>query len=651
MRVSIQLKLTIIAVGSLFCLSVVLIGIESYFAREKDRLEQQGDAQTAKLFFDVVFDSKVDTLQGFLRRQLNDDNLIELFAQGRTVPLESLAEGILRPHKEAIMSWLFISLDGKMTAFATLWDKDRRLAIAQEHMQKNCFRELMARRASGVCHEIDKGMGVVWVFEPVYGLDGELSGFTEMSFITSLLLAQTAQALNMDIALFDGNNHMLEATNTEIFKDLDGQATDKHFLMDKKVSWAAGPGQLTSVTYRIQKVKLENFLDQFVGNLMFANDVTNEHAAEKKQKYVQFGSIILMIFLFAGLTFWAVRRSLSRLLVMRDISDTLAHGDVAVDLSAVLGDSDEIGELAKSIDKVIALIKKYGELLRAVADGDLAHEVNPASQRDMLGTALQDMIEGLGKLVKSLQGAAFNTDDQAAKLADASRGISELATQQASSLEEISASMTEMVSQIEKTAESLTKANVVAGGTKNQATVCQSRMKEMLAASREIIESSQSISTIVHSIDDIAFQTNLLSLNAAVESARAGKHGKGFAVVAEEVRELAGRSASAAKETQQLIETSRARAEAGAEIARKTSLAMDEILKAVDEVTKIVEAVGVATKEQSASSEHINSGLKLIEGITQNTVIKTGETANIAEKLSSQARLLREMVSQFKAKS
>ena len=331
-----------------------------------------------------------------------------------------------------------------------------------------------------------------------------------------------------------------------------------------------------------------------------------------------------------------------------DFAEEVKIGDVSRRLR--LTRSDEIGTLAAALDRMADGLEEKAQLAESIAAGDLTVEVGKVDARDRLGQSFEKMVTNLSDLMTQMQAAAQQIAAGSVQLAEGSQTLSQGATESAASLEQISASMTEMLSQTQMSADNAGQANALSNEAMSAATNGSELMAEMVSAMGAINDSGQNIAKIIRVIDEIAFQTNLLALNAAVEAARAGQHGKGFAVVAEEVRNLAARSAKAAKETAELIEDSVAKTSHGNEIAEKTASALQEIESSTTKVSDLVGEIAAASKEQSEGISQVNEGLGQIDTVTQQSTANAEETAAAAEELSGQADHLRQSLARFKVK-
>ncbi|HWT77153.1 MAG TPA: methyl-accepting chemotaxis protein [Mobilitalea sp.] len=307
--------------------------------------------------------------------------------------------------------------------------------------------------------------------------------------------------------------------------------------------------------------------------------------------------------------------------------------------------------LGIAISRIIGKpIRKVATAAELIADGDLNIylDINTKDEVGILAASFRKMADNLNDVMSNISIASEQVASGSRQVSDSSMALSQGATEQASSVEELSSSLEEISVQTKQNADNANKANLLAEAAKENADTGNSQMKDMLKAMDEINDSSNNISKIIKVIDDIAFQTNILALNAAVEAARAGQHGKGFAVVAEEVRNLAARSAKAAKETTDMIEGSIKKVDGGTKIANQTA---DALVQIVDNITKVADLVGDianASTEQAAAISQVNQGVLQVSSVVQMNSATSEESAAASEELSSQAELLKNQVLRFK---
>ena len=333
---------------------------------------------------------------------------------------------------------------------------------------------------------------------------------------------------------------------------------------------------------------------------------------------------------------------------MVNAANRLAEGDVNVNVNSET--KDEIGNLAEAFQKMINNIQTQARVVERIAEGDLSIDVNVRSEADLLNKKLAEMVANNNEVLGNIAAASEQVAAGSKQVSDSSIALSQGATEQASSIEQLTASLEEISSQTKLNAKNANQANELAEVAKSNALKGNSQMKEMQKAMEEINESSTNISKIIKVIDEIAFQTNILALNAAVEAARAGQHGKGFAVVAEEVRNLAARSANAAKETTDMISGSISKVAAGTQIADETAVALNKIVEDVAKAADLVGDIAVASNEQATGIAQINQGIMQVSQVVQTNSATAEESAAASEELSSQAELLKSAVSKYTLK-
>ena len=328
------------------------------------------------------------------------------------------------------------------------------------------------------------------------------------------------------------------------------------------------------------------------------------------------------------------------------LSRKVTKGDFAIDRTNVKS-RDELGLLIESFYDMVEGLKAKASLIESIANGTLTNNIPLASDEDGLGRSLQRMQSSLNEILTQVNVAVDQMASGSDQVSTAAQSLSQGATEQASSLEEISASANEIHSQSKQNAENATTANQLAKQASQAAQQGNQQMKDLMGLLEKMTKSSEDTKTIVKTIDDIAFQVNLLALNANVEAARAGKYGKGFAVVAEEVRNLAVRSAAAVSETTRMVEESIRNIQDVNATAQKTGDQLQGILGNANKVADFLEEIAASSQEQARAMGQINGGLDQIDQVTQSNTASAEESASASEELSGQAQQLKVMVSRF----
>ena len=290
---------------------------------------------------------------------------------------------------------------------------------------------------------------------------------------------------------------------------------------------------------------------------------------------------------------------------------------------------------------------------QSVASGDLSTriEVTSKDETGMLLDALKNMNDQLLDIVGRVKSGTDTIATASSEIASGNLDLSSRTEQQASSLEETASSMEELTSTVKQNADNARQADVLASRASDVARKGGVVVAQVVSTMTAINDSSRKIVDIISVIDGIAFQTNILALNAAVEAARAGEQGRGFAVVAAEVRNLAQRSAGAAKEIKTLIGDSVEKVESGAKLVNEAGATTDEIVSSIGRVTDIMGEITAASQEQTAGIEQINQAITEMDNVTQQNAALVEEAAAAAESLQDQAVGLSQVIAGFKTKS
>lgn len=364
--------------------------------------------------------------------------------------------------------------------------------------------------------------------------------------------------------------------------------------------------------------------------------------------------LVFSVLLFLGalvLGGWIVRP----LKKLTAAADRIADGDLEVEID--VRSKGEIGMLSNAFERTLVQLNNYqgyideiSELLKMVSDGDLS--VSPRREYKgqflKLKLGMDGLLEKLNGTIREIDEASKQLRRSASQVSSGAQALAQGATEQASSIEEISASMGEISERVTASSAKSRQAMEYSHNAGEDMRISNERMQEMAAAMQDITKSSNEISKIIRTIDDIAFQTNILSLNASIEAARAGQAGKGFAVVADEVGNLAKKSQEAARDTALLIEKSLEAVKKGGRITEETAEAISSAASGAKRISELVEEIANASGEQSEGIRQAATGIEQVSSVVQTNAATAEESAAASDEMTRLSGELDEAVGRFK---
>ena len=419
----------------------------------------------------------------------------------------------------------------------------------------------------------------------------------------------------------------------------------------------------SKTAYELMKNDISKTSEHFDGLItsLFSQKIAEaKQRNEQSQKNFTLSMGLMALVMLVSIILAAFFGKLNAKLICKPITgliktaDEISEGNLNVTIDK--GSGDEISTLANAFEKMTnawsGYIKDISTVLSQMSEGNLDVEISSEYKGDFI--KIKESINHIASTLNDVIGQIIIASNEVAasskQLSAGSQSLSAGASEQAASVEQLTASIAEIAQKTNENASSASKADKIANSVKTDTDGGNEKMERMLVSMNEISESSAGISKIIKVINDIAFQTNILALNASIEAARAGSYGRGFAVVAEEVRHLAQRSSEAAKDTTQMIDKSLDKAAEGTDIARDTSAALKKIEEGVNGTASILNEIARSSNEQAVGISQLNKGIDEVSKIVQINSATAEQSAAASEELFREAETMRQLVSRFQVR-
>jgi methyl-accepting chemotaxis protein len=480
------------------------------------------------------------------------------------------------------------------------------------------------------------GLGVKAGSSQLAGLQGQLAAVNKSLAVTEFSPDGTILTANENsLNVFGGRLEKIEGQNHASFVDKDYRSSDEYRLFWEKLR----RGELETGQYkRIGKDGREAWIQASYGPIL--------DAAGRLSKVIEFASDVTAQVNLTRQMHGAITRT-------QKVIESAIDGDLSkrVDTAGATGDVLKMADVINLLlGTVVQMFNETQLVISAATDGNLSGRVAISAKTGDLrkmAESVNTLLESVSEIVTSVKGSADEVLRGAEEISQGNLDLSQRTEQQSSSLEETASSMEEMASTVKQNADNASQANQLAVAARDQAEKGGAVVSKAVGAMARINEASTKIADIIGVIDEIAFQTNLLALNAAVEAARAGEQGRGFAVVATEVRSLAGRSATAAKEIKQLIEDSVEKVRDGSKLVTQSGQTLDQIVVSVKKVSDIVAEIAAASREQSAGIEQVNQAVAQMDQMTQQNAALVEQATAASQSMAEQARQLTTLMQRY----
>lgn len=456
------------------------------------------------------------------------------------------------------------------------------------------------------------------------------------------------QRINTTLLNSDGSRYL----NTNLASDV------KENVLDKGKQYGL-VNQILGKYYGSTYLPLKNSDGSVVGAMFTGVPLDSE---VRKNNFITatsaVGVVLIFILSIACALIYIRKRITEPITKVTELASGITNGNLGINseegLHLDIKTKDEIGDLANALESSTEMLKSYmgdmDRVLSGMASGDLTVKPEIEYQGDFVGikNSLEYVSQSLNQLISEVNISAEQVASSSEQIASGSQMLSQGATEQASEIEELSSLVKDITSKISTNAEHTTAVSQLTNDSHKLSMDSKNGMEQVQNAMDEIQNDTMEMKRVVKTIDDFAFQTNVLALNAAVEAARAGSYGKGFGVVADEVRNLAIKSAAAAKETDELIEKAVAVVEKGVAFVKGTSQACDKVVSMSSQIDEKVDKIAVASNEQATSAAQITVAVDEISKVIQTDSSTAQQSAAASEELTGLAQNLQTLVEKFK---